>query len=121
MKKFENITVLYVDDFDYTNQELLPEVIKVIDTADIVIDGDKVVKNRVNEMGFQQGSGALKTFNGLSLNPVDALFNIAAMNEVGLLFVASNNNEYSELGDAIIAFARDYATAAHAYALEKGK
>lgn len=37
MKKFENITVLHVDDFDYTNPELLPEVVKAIDVADIVI------------------------------------------------------------------------------------
>ncbi|HDS2235901.1 TPA: hypothetical protein QH740_002889 [Klebsiella michiganensis] len=63
----------------------------------------------------------MKTFNGLSLTPAEALSNIAAMNEVGLLFVATNNGEYSELGDAVIAFARDYAVAAHAYALESEK
>ena len=41
MKKFENITVLCVDEFDYTNQEFLPEVIKAIDVADIVIRGKR--------------------------------------------------------------------------------
>ncbi|WP_158024630.1 hypothetical protein [Escherichia coli] len=45
MKKFENITVLHVDNFDYTNQELLPEVVKAIDVADIVIRGKRIVKN----------------------------------------------------------------------------
>nr|WP_159420710.1 hypothetical protein [Escherichia coli] len=47
MKKFENITVLHVDDFDYTNPELLPEVVKAIDVADIVIRGKRIVKNRL--------------------------------------------------------------------------
>lgn len=44
MKKFENITVLHVDDFDYTNPDLLPEVVKAIDVADIVIRGKRIVK-----------------------------------------------------------------------------
>ncbi|WP_158252636.1 hypothetical protein [Shigella boydii] len=47
MKKFENITVLHVDDFDYTNPELLPEVVKAIDVADIVIREKRIVKNRL--------------------------------------------------------------------------
>ncbi|HAW3134149.1 TPA: hypothetical protein IGZ91_003961 [Escherichia coli] len=47
MKKFENITVLYVDEFDYANQEFLPEVVKAIDVADIVIRGKRIVKNRL--------------------------------------------------------------------------
>ncbi|HBB3353443.1 hypothetical protein [Escherichia coli] len=47
MKKFENITVLHVDNFDYTNQEFLPEVVKAIDVADIVIRGKRIVKNRL--------------------------------------------------------------------------
>lgn len=44
MKKFENITVLHVDNFDYTNQEFLPEVIKAIEVADIVFRGRELSK-----------------------------------------------------------------------------
>ncbi|HCU0767247.1 TPA: hypothetical protein QIT95_004619 [Klebsiella michiganensis] len=58
----------------------------------------------------------MKTFKGLSLQPVDALQNIAAMNEV-----AANDGDDIELGDAVIAFARDYANAAHDFALENQK
>lgn len=46
MKKFENITVLHVDEFDYTNQEFLPEVIKAIEVADIVFRGKRIVKKQ---------------------------------------------------------------------------
>ncbi|RXI20819.1 hypothetical protein DOD04_00485 [Klebsiella michiganensis] len=63
----------------------------------------------------------MKTFKGLSLQPVDALQNIAAMNEVGFLLVSANDGEDIELGDAVIAFARDYAKAAHDFALENQK
>ncbi|ELY5424997.1 hypothetical protein SM861_005153, partial [Escherichia coli] len=47
MKKFENITVLHVDNFDYTNQEFLPEVIKAIEVADIAFRGKRIIKNRL--------------------------------------------------------------------------
>lgn len=63
----------------------------------------------------------MKTFKGLSLQPVDAFQNIAAMNEVGLLLAATDDGENSELSDCVIAFARDYAKAAADHALENQK
>lgn len=63
----------------------------------------------------------MKTFKGLSLVPVEFFQNIAAMNEVGLLLAATNDGENSELGYCVIAFARDYAKAAHDHAMEEKK
>lgn len=60
-------------------------------------------------------------FNGLSLQPVDALKNISSLIEVGCLLTASTSTEHEEIGDIIIWLARDYANAAHAYALEVAK
>ena len=120
MNKFEGITVVHLDSSDYVGGKPSPAAEREIDTADIVIDGDKVVKNRLCGMGLTRATGALKTFKGLSLEPVDAFQNIAAMNEVGLLLVAAGDED-SDLGDCVTAFARDYATAAHAYALENQK
>ncbi|MEQ5055776.1 hypothetical protein ABN154_28930 [Klebsiella michiganensis] len=121
MNKFEGITVVHLEVSDYIGGKPSPAAEREIDTADIVIDGDKVVKNRVCQMELSQAAGTLKTFNGLSLQPVDAFQNIAAMNEVGLLLAAANDGGDIELGDAVIAFARDYAKAAHDFALENQK
>lgn len=60
-------------------------------------------------------------FNGLSLRPVDALKNISSLIEAGCLLTASSSTEHEEIGDIIIWLARDYASAAHAYALEEKK
>ncbi|WP_275146212.1 hypothetical protein [Citrobacter portucalensis] len=52
-------------------------------------------------------------FKGLSINPYDALKNIANLIECGaLLTVVDDGGEYSELGDVILGFAKDYAIAA---------
>lgn len=91
LNKFDDISVVRA------GEESIPAVERGIDTAE-----------------------TLKTFKGLSLEAVEAFQNIAAMNEVGLLLVAAGD-ENSDLGDCVIAFARDYATAAHAYALENQK
>ncbi|MDH0315286.1 hypothetical protein N7410_28870 [Klebsiella pasteurii] len=120
MSKFEGITVVHLDSSDYVGEALSPAAEREIDTADIVIDGNKVVKNRVCGMGLTRTAETLKTFKGLSLESVDAFQNIAAMNEVGLLLMAAGD-ENSDLGDCVIALARDYAAAAHAYALEEKK
>ncbi|MFU8368922.1 hypothetical protein [Raoultella ornithinolytica] len=60
-------------------------------------------------------------FNGLSLQSVDALKNISSLIETGCLLTASSSSEHEEIGDIIIWFARDYAVAAHSYALEEKK
>ena len=62
-----------------------------------------------------------KTFKGLSLESVDALKNIATIIESGHLLAICSDHEYSDVGDMIIDFASQYATAAHAYALEEKK
>ncbi|EJJ3882865.1 hypothetical protein NI295_004873, partial [Salmonella enterica] len=49
MHKFEDITVLHIESSDHTAEALSPAVEREIDSADIVIDGGEVVKNRVNQ------------------------------------------------------------------------
>ncbi|MGY9368804.1 hypothetical protein [Citrobacter pasteurii] len=61
------------------------------------------------------------TFDGLSLKSVDALKNISSLIEAGCILTASSNSEHEEIGDVIIWLARDYAVAAHNYAMENRK
>lgn len=49
MNKFEGIKLVHLESSDYVGEALRPTVEREIDTADIVIDGGKVVKNRVNQ------------------------------------------------------------------------
>ncbi|EEV6081426.1 helix-turn-helix transcriptional regulator [Escherichia coli] len=49
------------------------------------------------------------TFNGFSMHPLDALKNTAVLFEAGYLLATSNNHEYCEIGDTIVALATDYA------------
>lgn len=63
----------------------------------------------------------MKNFKGLSLEPVDALKNISAIIEVGHLMTSCSDKECEEIGDVVIGFARQYAAAAHTYALEEKK
>lgn len=63
----------------------------------------------------------MKNFKGLSLESVDALKNIIAIIEVGHLMTSCSDKECEEIGDVVIDFARQYAAAAHAYALENQK
>ncbi|MDG9774724.1 hypothetical protein [Klebsiella michiganensis] len=63
----------------------------------------------------------MKNFKGLSLESVDALKNISAIIEGGHLLAICSDKEFSEIGDLVIDFVRQYATAAHAYALENQK
>ncbi|EPW8137150.1 hypothetical protein ACWWSC_000347 [Klebsiella pneumoniae] len=62
-----------------------------------------------------------KTFKGLSLESADALKNISAIIEAGHLMTSCSDKECEEIGDVVIDFARQYAAAAHAYALEEKK
>lgn len=63
----------------------------------------------------------MKNFKALSLESVDALKNISAIIEVGHLMTSCSDKECEEIGDVVIDFARQYAAAAHAYALENQK
>lgn len=63
----------------------------------------------------------MKTFQGLSLESVDALKNISAIIEVGHLMTSCSDKECEEIGDVVIDFARQYAAAEHAYVLEEKK
>ncbi|ECO0851689.1 hypothetical protein AA073_20495 [Salmonella enterica subsp. enterica serovar Newport] len=48
MNKFEGVTLLHIESSDHTGGTLSPAVTKEIDTADIVIDGGVIVKNRLD-------------------------------------------------------------------------
>ncbi|EAB6966752.1 hypothetical protein GR39_000642 [Salmonella enterica subsp. enterica] len=121
MNKFEGITVLQIENSDRIQGALSPKVEREIDTADIVIDGGKVVKNRVVQMDSPKGSAMLPVFKGLTLAPLDALKNISAIIECGHLMTSCSDRECEEIGDVIIDFARQYAASAHAYAQEEKK
>ncbi|EAM2865518.1 hypothetical protein AHS81_17410 [Salmonella enterica] len=121
MNKFEDITVLHIESSDYVGEVLNPAITKEIDTADIVIDGGKVVKNRVVQMDSPKGSAMLPVFKDLPLVPLDALKSISAIIECGHLMTSCSDKECEEIGDVIIDFARQYAASAHAYAQEEKK
>lgn len=78
MKKFENITVLHVDDFDYTNPELLPEVVKAIDVADIVIREKRIVKNRLacTSGAMTETTSQQDNYEGICLEPDSFAVNV---------------------------------------------
>lgn len=48
MNKFEGVTLLHIESSDHTGGTLNPAVAKEIDTADIVINGGVIVKNRLD-------------------------------------------------------------------------
>lgn len=50
MNKFEGVTLLHIENSDHTGGTLSPAVEKEIDTADIVIDGGVIVKNRLDNI-----------------------------------------------------------------------
>lgn len=121
MNKLEGITVLHLEKSDYVGKALNPSAEQETIVADIVIEGDKVVKNRVGGMGLPRKTETLKTFKGLSLVPLDALKNISAIIECGHLMTSCSDKEYEEIGDVIINFARQYSASAHAYIQEEKK
>ena len=114
MKKFKNITVLHVDDFDYTNQDFLPEVIKAIDDADIVIRGKKIVKNRlVCTSGATTETSSLQDdYEGICLKSDSFAVNIHGLLSAAQVLQMSNNKNAKLLGTEILSFACEYAKAA---------
>lgn len=68
----------------------------------------------------------MKTFKGLTLEPETAFRQIAALIEAGLIeagliISVTNTNDKSDLSDCVFILARQYAEAAHDYAMENGK
>lgn len=116
MNKFKDITVLHIESSDHTAEALSPAVEREIDTADIVIDGGEVVKNRVNQVETPGVKTELTTFKGLTLEPEAAFRQIAALIEAGLIISITNTNDKSDLSDCVFILARQYAEAAHDYA-----
>lgn len=113
MNKFEDITVLHIESSDHTGDALSPAVEREIDTADIVIDGGEVVKNRVNQVETPGVKTELTTFKGLTLEPETAFRQIAALIEAGLIIQVADKNDNSDLSDCVFILARQYAEAAH--------
>ncbi|EAV6548366.1 hypothetical protein ABG75_10730 [Salmonella enterica] len=63
----------------------------------------------------------LTTFKGLTLESETAFRQIAALIEAGLIISVTNTNDKSDLSDCVFILARQYAEAAHDYAMENGK
>ncbi|EOH6199303.1 hypothetical protein [Citrobacter freundii] len=61
------------------------------------------------------------SFKGLSLHPHDAFKNIGVFIEAAGLLTVVTDEEYQELSDVILEFARKYARAAQDIELEKLK
>lgn len=110
MIKFENITVLHVDNSDYANQDLLPELVKAIDAADIVIRGTRIVKNRLtrtSETNSQQDD-----YEGICLEPDSFAVNVYHLLHATQVLHMSSNSVTKALGSEILNFACEYAKAA---------
>lgn len=121
MNKFEAITVVHLESSDHIGEALSPAVEREIDAADIVIDGDKVVKNRVSQVESLEAKTEFPAFKGLSLEPEIAFRQIAALIEAGLIISVIDGEDKSDLSDCVFILARQYAEAAHDYAMENGK
>ncbi|EAV0794150.1 hypothetical protein J1N23_004141 [Salmonella enterica subsp. enterica serovar Poona] len=63
----------------------------------------------------------MKTFKDLTLEPEAAFRQIATLIEAGLIISVTNTNDNSDLSDCVFILARQYAEAAHDYAMENGK
>ncbi|EHZ4477275.1 hypothetical protein K5X09_002617 [Salmonella enterica] len=63
----------------------------------------------------------LTTFKGLTLESETAFHQIAVMIEAGLIISVTDGEDHSDLGDCIFILAKQYAEAAHDYAMENGK
>ncbi|HIA7843695.1 TPA: hypothetical protein ACWSAV_005301, partial [Escherichia coli] len=95
MKKFGNITVLHVDNFDYTNQEFLPEVIKAIEVADIVFRGKRIVKNRLacTSGAMTETTSQQDDYEGICLEPDSFAVNVYHLLHATQALHMSSNNE----------------------------
>lgn len=86
MKRFKNIAVLIFENSDFVGEALNLTVEQEIDTTDIVINGDKVVKNRINSTWWSQRNN-YSTANYLK----------TAQSVLVSLFEASNELDSSEI------------------------
>lgn len=61
----------------------------------------------------------MKKYKGLSLKPEDAFIQISKLIDVGMIISVSSDDE--ALSDCVFHFAKQYAEAAHDYAMENKK
>lgn len=113
MNKFECITVAILDDSDCVGEALSPAIEQETDTADVVIYGDKVIKNRVHTPDIKPQGSSVKTFRGLSLDPGCAFQNISTLINAAFLISTVEESDDSELSDSVLIIASQYAEAAH--------
>ncbi|EOZ4488706.1 hypothetical protein ACQLT9_005642 [Salmonella enterica subsp. diarizonae] len=121
MNKFEGVTVVHLEGSDYTEGSLNRSVDEEVIKADIVIDGGMVVKNRVSQVESLEAKTEFPAFKGLTLEPETAFRQIAALIEAGLIISVTDMNDKSDLSDCVFILARQYAEAAHDYAVENRK
>lgn len=63
----------------------------------------------------------MKTFKGLTLESEAAFRQIAALIEAGLIISVTDTNDKSDLSDCVFILDRQYAEAAHDYAMKNRK
>ncbi|EPE8237226.1 hypothetical protein ACSOPA_004413 [Escherichia coli] len=114
MNKFENITVLQIDNSDYINGHLLPPVAREADTADIVIRDRVIVKNRLTGTSEPMTEANLQrnNYEGLCLAPDSFANNIHDLLCAVVVLQMSDNDAIKRTGDEVLEFARCYAEAA---------
>ncbi|EBT7099965.1 hypothetical protein LVO39_002358 [Salmonella enterica] len=113
MNKFEAITVVHLESSDYIGETLNPAIEQETDTADMVIYGDKVIKNRVHTPDIKPQGSSVKTFRGLSLESGHAFQNISTLINAAFLISTIEEAGDSELSDSVLIIASQYAEAAH--------
>ncbi|HGG5994869.1 TPA: hypothetical protein ACJG4C_003899 [Salmonella enterica subsp. diarizonae serovar 61:r:z53] len=105
MNKFKGVTVLHIDDTDYIKGRLRHLVERETVTADVVIDGGKVIKSRVFEKGINnERSGKLKS-------EINQLENAQKLNAIiNALFYSWIEIDGDDI-ETLISMASDYASA----------
>ncbi|EEP0994679.1 hypothetical protein HAY25_001628 [Salmonella enterica] len=109
MNKFEGVTVLRIDDTDYTNGRLCHLVERETATADVVIDGGKVIKSRIfNEVINNEHSGKPE-------NQINQLANAQKLNAIINAFRFSWVELSSDEIEAILNIASEYTCSIESY------
>ncbi len=112
MNKFEGVTVLRIDDTDYIKGRLHHLAEQETVTADVVIDGGVIVKNRIfNEVIKNEHSGKLE-------NQINQLANAQKLSAVINAFHFSWDQLEEEDIETLMHVASEYADAIKAYLTE---
>lgn len=114
MKKFENITALHLDNSDYINGHLLPPAAREADTADIVIRGHAIVKNRLDNTSASvtKTTPRRDDYKGICLEADSFAINIYYLLHAAQVLQSSNDHDTKISGNEIINFACEYSKAA---------